>query len=219
MHSAQSEMNCQDKRATSVIRSSKILHQVGFGHFQWHPPAKLQTKNDFINTLQKYEKEDTWKLAVLTVPLQNLHVIWKKVWGCIYFFFQGQSNSSLDLNDLFPKFYFDGNTVHLEIMLDSKGWGEISIWKTTSLQGLLWLTAWKYQRLLLLNRRAWPALCCHMELQLAPMCRLDSLQPCTSMSSPLSSHFQVDCDTDRSPPVTRCLACLFTYRSLHVYKR
>lgn len=141
-----------------MVRSSKKLHRVGFGHFQWHSQAKEHV-NTFINTLQKCEKEDTWKLAMLTVPLQNLHVTWKKIWGCGYFF-QGQHNSSLDLNELFPKFHFDVNTLHLEIMLDSKGWEEISIWKTTSLQWLLWLTAWKYQRLLLLNSRGCPALRC-----------------------------------------------------------
>lgn len=35
------------------------MHKVGFGHFQWHPSAKEQVKNNFINTLHKYEKEDT----------------------------------------------------------------------------------------------------------------------------------------------------------------
>lgn len=66
-----------------------------------------------------------------------------------------------------------------------------------------------YQGLLLLNKRARRSLCCHMEMQLAPRCSLDSLQPSISMSSLLSNCFRVDWDTDRSTPLTRCLAHAF----------
>lgn len=52
MHSAVSKRNWQ--RRKRLARAGKKLHQVGFGHFQWHPPAKEQVKNNFINTLQKY---------------------------------------------------------------------------------------------------------------------------------------------------------------------
>lgn len=85
MHSAESKRDYHENRGTSVVRNSKKLHQIGFGHFQWYPPAKEQVKNNFINMLQKYEEDDTWKLAVLNIPLQNLHnMILKKIWR--YFF-------------------------------------------------------------------------------------------------------------------------------------
>lgn len=45
------------------------------------------------------------------------------------YFFQGQNKSGLNLNELFPNFHVEANPVRLEITLDSKGWGEISIWK------------------------------------------------------------------------------------------
>lgn len=58
----------------------------------------------------------------------------------------------------------------------------------------------------------------HMEMQLLPRCSLDSLQPCISMSSLLSTGIRPDCDTDRHTPLTQCLAHLFTYSSRYLYK-
>lgn len=63
-----------------------------------------------------------------------------------------------------------------------------------------------------------PSFVLPMEMQLVPRCSLDSLQPCISMSSLLSSGIRPDCDTDRPAPLTQCLAHLFTYSSLYLYK-
>lgn len=63
-----------------------------------------------------------------------------------------------------------------------------------------------------------PSFALHMEMQLVPRCSLDSLQPCISMSSLLSSGISPDCDTDRHTHLTQCLAHLFTYSSRFLYK-